>query len=98
MRRRVPKMAGKPRLIRKNVKLATSEIAVYASPKMGAALDEVLSSMDLYHGVRLAQVLEAVYGQGKRDGARAALESLDASVAALKSKIPHRNPGRPKKS
>ncbi len=45
-----------------------NEIKVYASPKIGKALHEVTTDMDLYHGVRLAEVLEAVYNQGKKMG------------------------------
>jgi len=48
------------------------------------ALDEVTEDMTLYHGVRLGQVIEAVYKQGQKDGAKKA--------------VPHRNPGQPKKN
>lgn len=44
-------------------------IAVYASGKVGRALDEVTDDLNLYTGVRLYEVLEAVYMQGLRDGA-----------------------------
>jgi hypothetical protein len=51
--------------------------------------------MTLYEGVRLASVLEAVYSQGKKDGAREAFDALDQGVAQVKKAIPHKRPGRP---
>jgi len=38
-------------------------------------------------------VLAAVYGQGKKDGARQVFEQVDG----LKGSISHRNPGQPRK-
>jgi len=70
---------------------------VYASPKVGEALKEVLEDMTLYKGVRLSQVLDAIYAQGKKDGARDAFDELDRKVADVKKAIPHRTPGRPRK-
>lgn len=72
-------------------------VKVYASPKVGDALREVSKDMTLYEGVRLSEVLEAVYAQGKKDGARDAFEGLDRSLADVKKGIPHRTPGRPRK-
>ena len=74
-----------------------NEVKVYASPKVGDALREVLKNMPLYQGVRLSEVLDAVYVQGKKDGAREAFERFDRSLADVKRAIPHRTPGRPKK-
>lgn len=73
-------------------------VKVYASPKVGDALREISKDMTLYQGVRLSQVLEAVYTQGKKDGAREAFGLLDRSLAGVKKAIPHRTPGRPKKA
>jgi hypothetical protein len=72
-------------------------VKVYASPRVADALAEVLSDMTQYKGVRLAQVLEAVYVQGKNDGSRQAIEELDRHVTQIKRTIPHRKPGRPRK-
>ncbi|MDF2916579.1 MAG: hypothetical protein K0S70_796 [Microbacterium sp.] len=44
-------------------------IPVYAGVKVGRALDEVTEDMTVYQGVRLYEVLEAVYKQGLKDGA-----------------------------
>lgn len=72
-------------------------VKVYASPKVGDALREVLKDMTLYQGVRLSQVLEAVYAQGKKDGARQVFDGLDRSLVDVKKAIPYRTPGRPRK-
>lgn len=72
-------------------------VKIYASPKVGDALREISKDMTLYEGVRLSQVLDAVYAQGKKDGAREVFEGLDRSLADVKRVIPHRTPGRPKK-
>lgn len=86
---------GNPRYIRVLVPLRRDSISIYASPRIADALKEVAMNMDLYRGVRLAQVLEAVYEQGKKDGARAAFESIEGGISEAKKVVPHRNPGRP---
>jgi hypothetical protein len=94
-------MAGKPR--NKLIKIDTNNesISVYASPKIGRALEDIRAKNDLYDGVRLLQILEVVYTQGKKDGARAAFDSVDdamsKAVADSRKAIPHRNPGKPRK-
>ncbi len=72
-------------------------VKVYASPKVGEALREISKDMTLYDGVRLSEVLDAVYAQGKKDGAHQAFEGFDRSLAEIKKAIPHRRPGRPRK-
>lgn len=79
------------------IKFRKSDIVVYASPRLSEALHEVLGELKLYHGVRLSQVLEAVYKQGKKDGARAAFEEISRGNAEAMRKVPHRNPGKPRK-
>jgi hypothetical protein len=54
--------------------------------------------MSLYKGVRLAQIFEAIYNQGKKDGAKAAFDEIGKGVAEAQRKIPHRAPGRPKRN
>lgn len=56
------------------------------------ALKEIEKDMGLYKGVRLHQVLEAVYNQGRKDGALKVFEGVDT----MKRQIPHRPPGRPR--
>jgi sulfate adenylyltransferase subunit 1 (EFTu-like GTPase family) len=70
-------------------------VPIRASPLIGDALDEISAEMSLYHGVRLLQVLEAVYTQGTKDGARTAFAAIDASTATAKAAVPHRSVGRP---
>ena len=89
-------MAGKYSLTTIPLK-GKKKVKVYASPKVGDALREVTKDIDLYHGVRLTEVLEAIYAQGKKDGARETFDTLDRGLADAKKAIPHRTPGRPKK-
>src|SRR5690349_620804 len=74
------------------------EVTIYAGSRVQAALAEVSEDMNLYKGVRLSQLLEAVYEQGKKDGARAAFEVVTNGIADAQKQIPHRKPGRPRKS
>jgi hypothetical protein len=92
------KPAGAARNVKNMIPLGSKDIAVYASPRISKALDEVTNDMTLYHGVRLAQVLAAVYGQGQKDGARTAFSELDKKLKEAQRAIPHRNPGKPKKA
>lgn len=68
-------------------------VPVYAGVKVAHAFREVTAEMDLYRGVRLSELLEAVYIQGKKDGARSVQESFQEMMLD----IPHKNPGQPKK-
>ncbi len=90
-------MAGKKR--KTTLKLYSgAEVTVYEGPKLQSALSEITGDMNLYEGVKLAQIFEAIYSQGKRDGAKVAFEEIERGVAAAQKKIPHRPPGRPKKT
>jgi hypothetical protein len=71
-------------------------VAVYASPKISAAFSAVVEDMTLYKGVKLAQVLEAVYEQGRKDGARDAFENAARALRVAERLVPHRNPGKPR--
>jgi len=77
--------------------VASGNVSIYASPKISKALSEITEEMDLYHGVRLNQIFEAVYTQGKKDGARDAFLELETKMKEAQKAIPHRNPGQPKK-
>ncbi|MFT3777078.1 MAG: hypothetical protein QM772_02175 [Ottowia sp.] len=93
---REPKSSkGKPRQVRNTIPLGKQDVAVYASPKIAKALAEVTEDMTIYHGVRLAQVMEAVYMQGLKDGARKAFGVIDGAVSKAKEVVPYRNPGKP---
>lgn len=92
-----PKPKGAPRSKKNMIPLQTGAVAVYASPRISKAMDEITEDMTLYHGVRLSQILGAVYIQGRKDGARVAFEELDKKLREAQRAIPHKNPGKPKK-
>lgn len=89
------KAKGKPRNVKNIIPVGDQEIAVYATPKVSKALEEITEDMTLYHGVRLTQIIEAVYMQGQKDGARNAIGTLEKAIAVAKEDVPHRNPGKP---
>ncbi len=60
---------------------------------MAEAFREITFDMDVYAGVRLSQLLDALYQQGRKDGARDVYEKFHGMMDL----IPHRNPGQPKK-
>ena len=82
-----------PRAI--DVALATGSVTVYANARVATALRELTDDMTLYHGVRLAQVIEAAYDQGLRNGRREVFEEFDK--LRQRPELRHRNPGRPTK-
>jgi hypothetical protein len=75
----------------------TGDVSVLASPRVADALKEIQRTASVYEGVKLHMILEAVYIQGHKDGAREAFEEIDVKIAEVQSAIPHRKPGRPKK-
>lgn len=89
------KTKGKPRNVKNIISVGEKEISVYATPKVSKALEEITEDMTLYHGVRLTQIIEAVYTQGQKDGARNAIGTLEKAIAEAKEDVPHRNPGKP---
>ena len=90
------KTTGVARAVKNEIPIGKSVVNVYASPKILTALNDIAKDMTLYHGVKLEQVIEAVYDQGKKDGARNAIEKIQESVRQTVDVIPHLNPGRPK--
>jgi hypothetical protein len=85
---------------RHNIELPTlGTIPVYAGVKVGNALEEVQEDMSLYKGVRLAQLLEAVYRQGLIDGRAQVFNRFEEQFesAAKDKELNHKNPGRPRK-
>ena len=76
-----------------DVNLPTGALALYAAPKILDALEEVTTGMKLYEGVRLSQVMKAVYEQGLKDGRK---EIVDQMIAIEKD-TNYLPPGRPKK-
>jgi hypothetical protein len=72
-------------------------LTLYAGKKILDALEEVTMDMDLYKGVRLSQVMKAVYEQGLKDGRKEIFERVDANLKAAKNEVNYLPPGRPKK-
>lgn len=79
------------------VVMQNTQANVYTSPRVADALEDILAKATVYDGVKIAQILEAVYKQGEKDGARKAFEELDRGLASVKKQIAHKNPGRPRK-
>ena len=88
-------MAGKKGFQKIPIGLHDGEqITVYAGAKVANALDEVVRKLDdLYHGVRLGEVIAAFYHQGQKDGRREMIEKMDG----LKAGVKYLPPGQPKK-
>ena len=78
------------------VQLPTTELMLYGSARLVEAVQDLVNKMRLYEGVKLAQIMETVYLQGKKDGTREAFENVDKSLTQAKKTIPHNRPGRPK--
>ena len=79
------------------VQTPNESIAIYTSAGIARAFEELAPSMNLYQGVRLGQLLEAAYRQGKKDGVRVAFDKVAEHFDAAKKAIPHLPPGRPRK-
>ena len=86
-------MPKKPRYLRTNIALPSGEITLYVGSKVRSALEEITEDMSLYRGVRLMEVMEAVYAQGQKDGRKEIFEKFEG----LKAGVNYLPPGRPKK-
>lgn len=86
-------MAKKPRYQKIDVALPSAAITLYAGSKVRSALEEVVADMTLYKGVRLAEVMGAIYQQGLKDGRREIIEKIEG----IKTGVNYLPPGRPKK-
>jgi hypothetical protein len=75
------------------VSLATQELTIYAGAKVLNAIDEISKNMTVYEGVRVSQLLEAVYKQGPKDGRK---EVIDGFMT-IEAKLNYLPPGKPKK-
>jgi hypothetical protein len=85
--------AKRPRCVKTLVPMSKSVVPIYAGVRVAHALHELTADMDVYEGVRLAELLEAVYQQGKKDGARDVRDSFEGMMRG----IPHLNPGQPRR-
>jgi hypothetical protein len=90
----MPSKTHKPKYVKIDFDLAHGPLSVYASPKILTALKEVTADLTLYHGVRLMEILGAVYQQGLKDGRR----DVVTQIESMKTNLNYLPPGRPKKS
>jgi len=79
------------------IDLGNKELTVYASPRISTAMEIVTEDMTLMKGAKLSLIFDAIYEQGKKDGARSAIENFRKKMKEIENEIPHRNPGKPKK-
>jgi hypothetical protein len=80
-----------PKYKKFDVALPTGQLTLYAGEKVLTALEEVTTDMTLYKGVRLAEVIKAVYEQGLKDGRRDIIEQMEV----VRKKANYLPPGRP---
>ena len=84
----------KPRYVKTLVRLAKGkQLPVYAGVHFKNALHDVTDGMDVYTFAKLTVVMEGLYMQGQKDGARV----VEESFGKMMKTIPHKNPGQPKK-
>jgi len=79
------------------VKLVSTDLTLYAGSRLLGAVQDIINNARLYEGVKLSQIMEAVYIQGQKDGAKKAFEQIDYHLALAKKAVPHKRPGQPRK-
>jgi hypothetical protein len=90
-------MAGKPRYKKIELTLQSSRLTLYGGARIAAAAADLAKDMTTYDGVKYVQILEAVYKQGRKDGAAEAFASIEEGIKVARENVPHRNPGQTKK-
>jgi hypothetical protein len=86
-------MPSRPRYQKIDLGLPSREVTLYVGSKIRSALEELTHDMTLYHGVRLREVMEAVYEQGLKDGRKEIIEKVEG----IKIGVNYLPPGRPRK-
>ena len=84
---------NKPKYKKLDVNLPSGTLTLYAGAAILDALTEVTTDMTLYKGVKLAQVMKAVYEQGQKDGRKEIIDSFKA----IEERANYLPPGRPRK-
>lgn len=87
-------MARGYRTVRLPVKAEEVEVPIRMSARRADALEKIVSDMSVFDGIKLLDIMDAVYNQGRKDGARSVFEEIEN----VRKIIPHRPPGRPRKS
>jgi hypothetical protein len=75
------------------VKSEGRDVAILMSPRRADTLERIVGEMKTFDGVKLLDIMEAVYVQGRKDGAAAVFEGIED----VRKAIPHKRPGRPRK-
>lgn len=91
-------MAKKARYTKITLPLQSSNISLYAGSRIADAARHLAQDLNTYDGIKYVQILEAVYNQGKKDGAADAFEVVTKNMKRAQDAVPHKNPGRPKKA
>ena len=71
-------------------------VKLYSSVRVANAVQH-LQTLSMFDWSRVLNLCEAMYEQGKKQGALEAFTAVDAGVAAAKAAVPHRMPGRPRR-
>ena len=79
------------------VKTAAKPVSIRMSAQRADTMQEIVGEMTLFKGVKLLDIMEAIYVQGRKDGARETFEQIDRNLSQARKAIPHRAPGRPRK-
>ena len=82
-----------PKYSKFDVALSSGPLTLYAGKKVLSALEEVTTDLTLYQGVRLGEVMKAVYEQGLKDGRKDILDQVEG----IRKQANYLPPGRPKK-
>ena len=84
---------SKSRYQKIDIDLSSRGVTLYVGSKVRSALEELTTDVTLYHGVRLREVMEAMYEQGLKDGRKEIIEKLEG----IKTGVNYLPPGRPRK-
>jgi len=73
-------------------------LTLYVGQHTRNAVRDVFDDLHMYKEVKVIQVMEAYYEQGKKDGRKEMVETMDAMMDSVKSNVNYLGPGRPKKA
>lgn len=82
------------RTVRLPIKAPAEQVPVRMSPRRADALEKIIGEMSLFDGVKLLDIMEAIYVQGAKDGAWQTFQEYEKDYLAMKKAV-RRPPGRP---